>query len=290
VRNAGLLLAQAPVIATLTGVSLLYGESDIAYTKPKNTILFLLALTSFWFGCSNAVRELVKERGIYLRERMVNLGILPYVLSKLGVLGLLAAVQCLLFLLILDRWFGVPGSFAAQLGAMLLGAVVGILLGLALSALASTADRAMTLLPLLLIPQVLFTSPAVQMDMKGASGIVARAMPTWWSFDMMRRVALAPVQSIDDDALEAQLAEGGPVLMTRHRFQAMLSDGYMMFDYRDAIEVTWVASLPDALGERLPEALGRRRAAAVDVLVLLGLAAILLAATVLLIRRLDRRE
>jgi len=83
-RNATLLVAQAPLIAVLIGLSLLYGESDIAYTKPKNTILFLLALTAVWFGCSNAVRELVKERAIYLRERMVGLGVLPYILSKLA--------------------------------------------------------------------------------------------------------------------------------------------------------------------------------------------------------------
>ena len=61
-RNAWLLVAQAPLIAGLIGLSLLYGPGDVAYTKPKNTILFLLALTAVWFGCSNAVRELVKER------------------------------------------------------------------------------------------------------------------------------------------------------------------------------------------------------------------------------------
>jgi energy-coupling factor transporter ATP-binding protein EcfA2 len=55
-KNAVLLIAQAPLIAGLIGLSLLYGGSDIAYTKPKNTILFLLAMTAVWFGCSNAAR------------------------------------------------------------------------------------------------------------------------------------------------------------------------------------------------------------------------------------------
>ena len=191
-RNAALLLAQAPLIAYLIGLSLLYGGSDIAYTKPKNTILFLLAMTAVWFGCSNAARELVKERAIYLRERMVNLRIVPYVLSKVVVLSAFAFIQCVLLLFILDVWFGVPGSMGLMLGGMLLASLVGILLGLALSALVGSADRAMTLLPILLIPQVLFTIPAVQMDMKGPAGIVARAMPTWWAYDLLRRVALEP--------------------------------------------------------------------------------------------------
>src|SRR5262249_14332607 len=105
-RNAALLVAQAPLIAGLIGLSLLYGQSDIVYTKPKNTILFLLALTAVWFGCSNAAREIVKERAIYLRERMVNLRPLPYVFSKVVVLGGVAAIQCVLFLVILRTWFG----------------------------------------------------------------------------------------------------------------------------------------------------------------------------------------
>jgi ABC-type multidrug transport system ATPase subunit len=276
-RNAGLLVAQAPLIAGLIGLSLLYGPGDVAFTKPKNTILLLLALTAVWFGCSNAVRELVKERPIYLRERMVNLRILPYLASKVAVLGVLALVQCVLFLVILDRWFGIPGRFPLLLGGMMLASLVGILAGLAVSAIAATADRAMTLLPILLIPQVLFTFPAVQMDMKGPAGVIARAMPTWWSFDLLRRVALAPYEAMDDDALDAQIQSGRPVLMTRRRIESMLGAGYPILQHRGAIEATWTASLPEALARRLPARLGDWGPAAADALVLGALASGLLA-------------
>ncbi len=284
-RNAMLLVGQAPLIAALIGLSLLYGQSDIAFTKPKNTILFLLALTAVWFGCSNAARELVKERGIYLRERMVNLRILPYILSKVLVLLALASVQCVLFLLILDTWFGVPGSWPLLFGGMLLASLVGILLGLALSASVASADRAMTLLPILLIPQVLFTIPSVQLDMKGPAGLVARAMPTWWAYDLLRRVALAPDQALDDDKLEEKLAAGGPVLMRKERFQTMLQDGYNMFNYRGAVEVTWTASWPEALAARMAGA----NPATVDAGALAGFAGLLLVATAAALRRLDWR-
>jgi len=288
-KNAGLLIAQAPLIAGLIGLSLLYGGSDIAYTKPKNTILFLLAMTAVWFGCSNAARELVKERAIYLRERMVNLGLVPYVLSKVVVLSAFALIQCVLLLFILDNWFGVPGSMGLLLGGMLLASLVGILVGLALSALVGSADRAMTLLPILLIPQVLFTIPAVQMDMKGPAGIVARAMPTWWAYDLLRRVALAPDSHESDDALEARLLAGERVLMTRDRLERMVQDGYMLFRHR-GIELTWTASLPDALAERMPARLGYWRPAAVDALVLAGCALALLSAAIALTGRHDRRS
>jgi ABC-type multidrug transport system ATPase subunit len=287
-RNATLLLAQAPVIAGLIGLSLLYGQSDIAFTKPKNTILFLLALTSVWFGCSNAAREIVKERAIYLRERMVNLRVLPYILSKVSVLTALAAVQCVMFFVILHLWFGIPGRPLLIVASMLLASLVGILLGLALSALASTADRAMTLLPIILIPQVLFTIPSVQMDMKGPAGIVARAMPTWWAYDLMRRVALAPDEALEDEAIDARLAAGRPVLMTKARVERMVQDGFMLFNYRGLIETTWVASLPERIGAALPgsEAV---RPALVDAGALAGFALVLLAAAAVTQRRLDRR-
>jgi ABC-type multidrug transport system ATPase subunit/pSer/pThr/pTyr-binding forkhead associated (FHA) protein len=264
-RNALLLVGQAPLVAALIGLSLLYGASDVAYTKPKNTLLFLLSLTAVWFGCSNAARELVKERGIFLRERMVGLRALPYVTSKLVVLSGLSLVQCVAFLLILNAWFGIPGRAALLLGAMLLSAAVGLLLGLVVSALARTSDRAMTLLPILLIPQVLFTFPAVQLDMKGPAGIVARAMPTWWSFDLLRRIALAPDEALGHEAIDARLAEGKTALMTRGRFEAMLREGYPMWNYRSAVEVTWTAAGPERWGAALPASWGGMRPVAVDV-------------------------
>jgi ABC-type multidrug transport system ATPase subunit/pSer/pThr/pTyr-binding forkhead associated (FHA) protein len=288
-RNAAMLLAQAPIIAALIGLSLLYGTSDVAFTKPRNTILFLLALTAIWFGCSNAAREIVKERAIYLRERMVNLSILGYLGSKVLVLGTIAGAQCVLFLLILDLWFGIPGHPVLLLAGMLLSALVGIALGLALSALASSPDRAMTLLPLLLIPQVLFTIPAVHMDMRGPAGLVAKAMPTWWSFDLLRRLALAPDTAMPHDVIEKRLEAGETVLMTKQRFEEMFREGYPVLQHRSRIEVTWTASAPERLAERLPAALGRWRPVLLDTGLLCGLGLGLLALSGACLRRLDRR-
>ncbi len=271
-RNTVLLLAQAPLVAGLIGLSLLYGVSDVAYTKPKNTILFLLALTAVWFGCSNAVRELVKERAIFLREQMAGLKVFPYVLSKLLVLSLAALVQCAAFLLILDAWFGIPGSRLLLLLAMWLAAALGLLLGLLISAVARTADRAMTLLPILLIPQVLFTFPSVQLDMKGPAGLAARAMPTWWSYDLLRRIALAPDALSSDDEAESRLADGKLVLMTKSRFESMLREGFPMWNYRNSVEITWTASAPERWGAHLPEGLGYWRPAALDAAALLAMA------------------
>ena len=80
--NLFILFAQAPVIAIL--VFFVMGSQF-----PRDFAYFALALCAIWFGTSVASREIVRERKIYERERMVNLGILPYLASKYTVLGLI---------------------------------------------------------------------------------------------------------------------------------------------------------------------------------------------------------
>jgi hypothetical protein len=113
-------------------------------------------------------------------------------------------------------------------------------------------------------------------------------MPTWWAYDLLRRVALAPELALDDDAIEARLQAGRPVLMTKNRFEAMLQEGYPMFNYRGGIEVTWTASFPEKLGEHLPQALGPWRPALADTAALTLFGSAFLAATALLQKRKDR--
>ncbi|MEO9174429.1 MAG: ABC transporter permease, partial [Gaiellales bacterium] len=65
-------------------------------TSDHTAAIFFLVVSAIWFGTSNAAREIVSERAIYMRERMVNLGLVNYVLSKyllLGVLLLLPAIH-----------------------------------------------------------------------------------------------------------------------------------------------------------------------------------------------------
>ncbi len=56
-------------------------------------VLFIMAFATVLFGCINGAREIVKEAAIYNRERAVNLAILPYMFSKIVVLGMLCLFQ-----------------------------------------------------------------------------------------------------------------------------------------------------------------------------------------------------
>jgi ABC-type multidrug transport system ATPase subunit/pSer/pThr/pTyr-binding forkhead associated (FHA) protein len=196
--NLFILFAQAPIIALLTFFVM---KHDI----PRDFVYFVLSLVAIWFGTSIAAREIIREKVVFRRERMVNLGILPYVGSKLVVLGVIALLQCLLLFVPLKffdaaglmsmpgEWFGLP-----QLWAMLLTAGVGVALGLVVSALVRTSEMATSLVPLILIPQILF-SGLVGVP-TGVSKVVGLTMPAAWSFDTMKRFSTL-------DTLEPEGAE-----------------------------------------------------------------------------------
>src|SRR6266566_4441391 len=126
------------------------------------TVLFIMAFSAIFFGCINAAREIVKEAPIYLRERAVNLGILPYMFSKIVVLGILCLVQSAILVLCVS----IPDPFSNSIFlppflevyiTIALTSLAGLMMGLMVSALVPNTDRAMTIVPLLLIPQIIFS-------------------------------------------------------------------------------------------------------------------------------------
>jgi ABC-type multidrug transport system ATPase subunit len=204
--NLAILFGQAPVIALMT---FLVMAADL----PRDFVYFILALVSVWFGTSVAAREIVREKPVYIRERMVNLGLLPYVGSKLAVLGTIVGLQCLMLwvpLKVLDvaGVMPMPGSLLGipQLTVMLLTASVGIALGLLISALVRTSEMATSLVPLVLVPQLLFSGlVGVPSGVGEAVGLV---MPASWSFDSMKRFSTL-------DTLEPEGSEDGRGLYGR---------------------------------------------------------------------------
>ncbi|HET9922480.1 MAG TPA: FHA domain-containing protein [Ktedonobacteraceae bacterium] len=125
-------------------------------------ILFIIAFSAVMFGCINGAREIVKESAIYKRERSVNLGIAPYMFSKIAVLGVLCLLQSAVLVLFVNA--RAPFQWSVFLPPVVeiyittaLTALAGLMLGLTVSAIAPNNDRAMSFVPLILIPQVIFS-------------------------------------------------------------------------------------------------------------------------------------
>ncbi|MDT4897687.1 MAG: transport system ATP-binding/permease protein [Acidobacteriota bacterium] len=187
--NMLILFAQAPIIAFLT--YLVVGEN-----QPRDFPYFMLALVAIWFGTSISAREIIRERAVYNRERMVNLGLLPYVGSKLLVLSVIVGLQCALLFgtLKIFHYAGMmklppdsPSDTVAQLLVMILTGMVGIALGLFISSVVKTSEMATSLVPLILIPQILF-SGLVGVP-TGVARVIGVGMPATWAFDEIKRLS-----------------------------------------------------------------------------------------------------
>ena len=132
-------------------------------------ILFIMAFAAVMFGCINGTREIVKEEPIYRRERTVNLGIMPYMFSKIVVLGILCLLQSAVLVIIValrapfDHSTFLPPLVEMYI-SLALTSLAGLMLGLAISALAPNNDRAASFIPIILIPQVIFSGIIFQLN------------------------------------------------------------------------------------------------------------------------------
>ena len=140
----------------------------MAVVFPEHTpgLFFMLALSCMWFGMSASVRELISDRVIWQRESRVGVGVLPYVGAKVIVLGAMVALQCLslsgamwVVFTLGDHGFDplVFGAVNALIGAL------GLSVGMLTSAVWTSSEAAVGTLPLLLIPQIAFSSIMVSL-------------------------------------------------------------------------------------------------------------------------------
>jgi ABC-type multidrug transport system ATPase subunit len=177
------LAGQSLVVALLLG--LLFGDLTKVTPEPVQALrtvnlFFLLAVSSFWFGCNCSAKEIVKERTIAVRERDFNVLVSSYYTSKLLVLLLFSSVQTLLLFCIVLSACGPPGDYPLlECGLLLALTAAGVTLGLTLSALAPTEEMAVTLIPLWIIPQIILSG--IIAPLEGLSKTLAQALiTTYW--------------------------------------------------------------------------------------------------------------
>ncbi|MBE9032059.1 ATP-binding cassette domain-containing protein [filamentous cyanobacterium LEGE 11480] len=147
-------------------------------------VLFVFTCAAIWIGLAGSLQEIVKEKAIYTRERLVNLGIPAYISSKVMVLGGLAIVQTGLMCLVVLIGFEAPTPefIPWALGLSItswLTIVSSFSLGLMVSSLVKNASQANSALPLLLLPQIIFSG--VLFESVGIAKAIGWLMLSRWS-------------------------------------------------------------------------------------------------------------
>ncbi|MEN8906120.1 MAG: FHA domain-containing protein, partial [Clostridiales bacterium] len=156
-----LMLGQAPLMIFILGI---VGNDDSFKTSMRATqILFTVVCMGILIGILNSFLEICKERDILKREYTSNVGLLPYIMSKIFVLGVFCILQA--FILVAgskividmnDKNLFIGNSFDYWF-TLFITLVAASSLGLLISSYSVSTERATFMMPLAIIPQIVFS-------------------------------------------------------------------------------------------------------------------------------------
>ena len=159
--------------------------------RSPNQLLIVLIIGASLMGAAASVRELVKERPIYQRERAIGLSIGAYLVSKALVLVVITGLQATFFTLISllgrkspDDPVVLPWGRVEILVAVLAVTWTSMLIGLAISAAIDNADRGMPMLVLVIMVQLVFCGGLFPVHDRVVIEQLAWLVPSRWGFAM----------------------------------------------------------------------------------------------------------
>lgn len=171
------------------------GKSSASYFVVGNAqkLLFIMALTAVMLGLFSSAYEIVKERTIYMRERMVFVKLIPYLASKVVPLAIFAAIQCFLFLLVIgskvkfpDSGVFLPVVFEMYL-TIFLAVLTAISMGLFISAVSPNQNTVTYIILGVLFLQITFAG--VIFELPGAAKSLSSITLTRWTMQALGSTA-----------------------------------------------------------------------------------------------------
>ncbi|EFC81983.1 ABC transporter permease, partial [Parafrankia sp. EUN1f] len=164
------------------------GALPVAPNLNATKVLVVLVLCACFMGMANSVREIVKERHIYRRERTIGLSPAAYLGSKVIVLTCVTTVQAVVFTFISLLGRGpsdavlLRSPVAECLVAVIVAALGSMLVGLLVSTLVDTTDKAMPLLVLLTVAQLVLCGGLVSVCGRPFMEQISWIAPARWGY------------------------------------------------------------------------------------------------------------
>ena len=173
-RDVGWLVGAAlgaPVMMVF--LALLLGKPD-----QRHVLLFIANLLAFFFGIFPAIEMMHSERAIYLRERMVNLKIPSYVMSKFVFLGAFGVFQAASIAAVLTFVVNVDINFESSFLVLLSVQLGGVTAGLMFSTLAESGKLALLLMLAWLVIMLAFSGFVIRIPSLREQGLVGILGPS----------------------------------------------------------------------------------------------------------------
>jgi ABC-type multidrug transport system ATPase subunit len=163
-------LLQAPLLAVLLAFVIRYtngsetGEYSYRYNDNIPAFILMSVLVAIFMGLTVSAEEIIRDRKIQKREAFLDLSRTSYLTSKLLILFTLSAVQTLTFVLVGHWILDIQAmTFSYWLVLFTLSCFANVL-GLNMSASFNSAVTVYITIPLLLIPQMIFSGIIFSFD------------------------------------------------------------------------------------------------------------------------------
>ena len=161
-------LLQAPVLAMVLAVFTRFrnGDGDFVYRLSENLpqFLFISVIVSLFLGLSFSAEEIFRDRPTLRRERFLRLNWNAYLASKMSVMLGISAVQSFLFSVIAFWVLQIPTGFGMLFLTLFSLSAFSNVLGLNLSSAMKSAKTIYIIIPLLIIPQIIFGGAIIRFD------------------------------------------------------------------------------------------------------------------------------
>lgn len=191
-------LLEAPALAFILAffVKFYNVESGTTYVFKANQnipqFLFISVIVALFIGLTVAAEEIIKDQKILKRESFLNLSKGSYLMSKISIMFMISAVQMLFFVVIGNWILEIHGMWFEYWLILFSLSCFANLLGLNISASFNSVKVIYILIPILIIPQLLFSGVIVKFDKlnplfgdESAVPLIGNVMASRWAYEAM---------------------------------------------------------------------------------------------------------
>jgi len=192
-------LLEAPLLAAILAFFLKYYNTDSAtgvYVFRLNqnlpSYLFISVIVALFIGLTVSAEEIIKDKKILKRESFLNLSKGSYLYSKILIMFLISAIQTLLFVVVGNLILEINGMWLNYWSILFSLSCFANLLGLNISASFNSVKVIYILIPILIIPQLLFSGVIVKFDklnpmfsQEDSVPLIGNVMASRWAYEAL---------------------------------------------------------------------------------------------------------
>jgi ABC-type multidrug transport system ATPase subunit len=189
---------EAPLLSAFLALFLRYYQTGGAETSEYifrlndniPVFIFMSVIVSLFIGLTVSAEEIIRDRKVLTREKFLNLSKGSYLTAKISILFFISLIQTLSFVLIGNYILEIKGMIFPYWVILFSTSAFSNILGLNISASFKTVKVIYIIIPLIIIPQLLFSGVIVSFDklnplfasQKGVP-LIGNIMTSRWAYE-----------------------------------------------------------------------------------------------------------